>query len=229
MIPLLVTATLRTPPIFGHRSGPLLLDAPLIFGLGCEMGAAHPSGLVAADDVIAASDAGEMPLARVEWGSGLWGWACSQVTPWGEEAVQHLHRRAPLSDYERWTKARSVNVGAGPDKALRVPHYRRIEMLRLRWRCIGDPERIRALLAPVAGVGKLVGAGNGAVASWEVEDDPDPIPLSQYAHDVQIRPVPLAAVPVPDAPAFARHDMPLRAPYHRQDCRVPCWRVPEEA
>lgn len=232
MRPLRVTAHLSTPPLFAHRSGPLLLDALLLFALGVRMGAAHPSGIVPAEDVIDAADAGGVPLGRVEGPDGMWWYACSAIAPQGPEAITHRHRRPALDLIEQHTAVRSVNVGAGPDKALRIPNYTRPAMLVLTWTCWGDAAAIRDMLQDVPSVGKDGGSGRGHVRRWVVEDDPDGPPMSAYASDLALRPVPVAAIPVPDMARYRslrRHRMPLRSPYYRLDRAVPCWLIPEAA
>lgn len=220
MTPFTVTAHLSTPPVI---TGPLMLDSALLWGLGATLGREHPSGWAADEDVEAAAEDGGLGLARVrDW------WACSQVTPWGPEQRLHLHRRPGLEVTERYTGTRSVNVAAGPDKALRRPFFVRIAMRRLVWTCVGEEARVRALLSRVPSVGAMVAHGHGWVERWEVERGGPPI--GAYSEDVRLRHLPIEAVPQASLMLIgrtARKLMPLRPPYWRRDRAVSVLQIPE--
>jgi CRISPR type IV-associated protein Csf3 len=216
MVPFAVTAELATAPVV---TGPLMLDGLLLFGIGAEMGRLHPSGIVAPEDVIAQP----LPLARVEV-DDLWWWAASQATPRGREEQGHLHRRTPFDLAARWTSAGAINQAAGPDKMLRVPFYRRVEMLRITWTGVGDPQRVGELLKHVNSVGKLRTQGHGLVRSWTVATDGPP--LETYARDIRLRHLPVAAVrTIPPRTSASYRLMPLRAPYYEKNALVPCLQV----
>ena len=217
MIPLRVTAEMLSAPELG---APVALDAILLWCLGAEAGAAREDGWADPADVYAGAEQA-MPLARVE-GPGGWWWACSDVAPSGRESKTHLHRRPPISLYEEWCPdVRSVGIGAGPDKALRVPHFLRPAMRTLTWTAIGDAARVRALLAHSPGVGRRTAHGCGMVTAWRVEAADGPA-LAGYASDPQLRHLPVEAVAPGAYPArWRRYRLPLRAPYHDRGASVP--------
>lgn len=217
MGPFTATAELATAPVV---TGPLMLDGLLVFGIGAEMGASHPSGVVEPEQVFAQ----DLPLARVEGPDGLWWWAASQVTPWGREEQGHLHRRTMFDAAARWTSAKAINQAAGPDKMTRVPFYRRTEMMRLTWTGYGDVARVAALLQRLQSVGKLRTQGHGLVRSWSVSDGGPP--LEAYGTDVRLRHLPATAVrSVPARAMLSQRLMPLRAPYYERNAIVPCVQV----
>lgn len=219
MRPLRVTMRLRTPPVLPY---PMMLDALLVYGQGARMGAAA-GVLVPWEEV----DAAGLPLARVEGPAGWW-WACSQVTPHGEERPVRKNYRPTIEAQARWTSEKRVNVASGPDKALRTQHYARIGMLRMEWTCIGDRGEVEALLSWCACVGKLGTDGWGAIHRLEVVEDDTAPPLSAYASDVTIRHLPVEAVRgmPPETAQVTRRSVPLRAPYYRTDLApVPCMQV----
>lgn len=210
--PLTVTARLMTPPACDRA---LFLDALLYAAVGETLGREAPGGWADVPEDPA------LPLARVETPAGWW-WAASAVTPWGPEAQAHTNRVPALEAYDRWTSARSVNVAAGPDKRLRVPHYYRPAMTTLRWTCVGDYAGVRALLPLVLGVGRLRGHGYGWVAEWRVERGGPS--ADAYATDLGLRHIP-AALDVRLPARASRRQIPLRPPYHDRARSVPCWQV----
>lgn len=226
MRPLVVTAHLGAPCIPG---GPILLDAILFAGLSSAMGADRPDGWEGLETIRAHAEGGGLPLARVETPHGWW-WAASQAVPAGPEATVHKHRRPDLAAIERWTDARSVNVAAGPDKLLRIPHYYRPGWRVLRWTAVGDPGRVAAMLLRVPAVGRLVTDGWGWVDRWEVRSEDGPV-ASEYAQDLRLRHLPAAAVALGDLPRDplpARRELPLRPPYHERGRAVTCWQIARE-
>lgn len=214
MIPLLVECELDAAPL-GRR--PWYLDALLYWAIGERLGDAHPSGRADPAEVIAACDAGALPLARVDTSAGWW-WAASAVWPQGREQMVHAHRRPPIELYRDLTAARSVNVASGPDKALRIPVYRQLDQRRLRWSCIGDEDAVRALVERIPALGSRRTQGHGLVrpGSWRVRPDRSGPALAAYAREVRLRHIPIALAPsalVPGA-RVARRALPLRPPYH---------------
>lgn len=160
-----------------------------------------------------------LPLARVETPHGWW-WAASAVAPTGPESMHHAHRRPAIGELLDWSAARSVNIAAGPDKALRIPHYRRIAMLSLTWTCVGDRAGVADLLGYVPGVGGQRTQGHGWVRRWTV--GPAGPGLDAYRTDVRLRPLPVEAVDtLPDR--VSRRMVPLRPPYYDRAAAVPCW------
>lgn len=205
MIPLTVTAHLRTPCVPG---GPLLLDGVLLAGLGEAMGAARADGWEDPAAVLRAAEEGALPLARVETPHGWW-WAASQAVPLGPEATAHGHRRPALEALERWSSAPSVNIAAGPDKLLRIPVYYRPGWWTVQWTCVGDPERVAALLLRVGALGRRVTHGWGWVERWDVHAGGPP--LDQYARDPPPPPPPPRRRGL-GGPSPRRAPRPSRAP-----------------
>lgn len=213
---LTVTAHLATPPAL---TWPLMLDALLLAGMGAKMGAAHPSGWVGEEEVLAAP----LPLARVE-GGGAWWYACSQITPAGAQSLDFTNRVPMVEEAARLTTAGSLNVAAGPDKRLRTPIYYRPEMLRLTWTCIGDAAGVAELLQHVHGVGKMRTHGRGWVQRWEVTRggpglDAYRLPATRH--------VPASLDLVPTEGIVTRRHLPLRPPYWMRRDAVECWQEVE--
>lgn len=52
----------------------------------------------------------------------------------------------------------------------------------LTWRAVGDPDRIRDLLAELASIGKHRGVGEGLVTRWEITETPD-VPAWVAGHE----------------------------------------------
>lgn len=107
--------------------------------------------------------------------SKRWVWAASCAW-WegGDEAprdTRWLHKRA-------WSEARAHRVGVGAAQTPANPDVGRYKPERipaaavmapeLAWWCLGDPERIAALLADVPAIGERRGSGEGVVARWKV-------------------------------------------------------------
>lgn len=221
MIPLTITAHLRTPPVL---AGPMLLDGLLYAGLGAELGASAPGGWAAREDVDAAAQ--DLPLARVEVG-GAWWWAASQATLHGEEQRAHLHRRVSYEMLEDWTSARSVTISAGPDKLLRRPVYIRTEMRRLTWTCVGDPSRVSQLLARVPSVGKYGTHGHGWIERWSVRRGGPR--LDAYARDLRLRHLPVEVLAEVPRGRLSRRRLPLTPPYWERRRSVDVLQIREVA
>lgn len=218
MTPLTITARLASPPVV---TGPLLLDGILVAGMGSLLGSREPSGWAGAEEVYAAP----LPLARVEAPSGWW-YAASQATPHGPERMSYMHRRPPGMMALRWTSRASLNHASGPDKALRIPQYRRSAMLRIRWTCVGDRDGVARLLERVPSVGKYTAHGHGWVLRWEV--DTGGPPLEAYGRELDLRHLPVDQV-VPGAGRVTRRLIPLTPPYHQRARAVPCWQIVERS
>lgn len=214
MRPLRIVAELMSAPVV---TGPILFDGILLAARGEIVGAEREDGWADPEQIRAM----KLPLARIVTPHGWW-YAASQATPQGPESTHHLHRRPPAELYLDWTTERSFSVGSGPDKALRIPMYRRIGMLALEWTCIGHPGKIRAMLAWVPAVGRTTAHGHGWVRSWRVEEiDRTP----DFRSDVRARHMPIGAVERPP-PEATRRRLPLRPPYHRRADAVEVWQVP---
>lgn len=227
MIPLEVVAHLNSPCIPAY--GPILLDGVVAAGLGGELGSQEPGKWAGPDRVSKQIEAGHLPFARIEAGVDWW-YAAGQASPQGPEQLRHLHKRIAQGHLERYTEAKSVNIATGVDKSLRLPQYLRPEWLTIRWVCIGDPERLQALLWRVGGVGKTTTHGNGWVRRWELScglaaepfrwrgacDPWEIVAPSEraFAEDLTLRHLPVEAVQHFPSMRLQRRMMPLRPPYH---------------
>lgn len=221
--PITVEADLSSAPVV---TGPLLLDGILHYAAGCVAA----GGELAEGEEFQARvlEIQARALAIVRRHSGLW-YAASQATPTGPERRHHLHRRPAISELVRWTTARSVTIGSGPDKALRVPYFTRTAMLRLRWTAYGDPDLVAALLAHVPTVGAKGTHGHGWVRRWEVRRGGPP--FSAYWQDVRLRHLP-ASDWQGDVTLVGRLSsklLPLTPPYHERRRAVPVVQVAEWA
>jgi hypothetical protein len=243
VIPLQVIAELSSPciPAGGH----LLLDGILLAGLGGKMGASEPGKWADPLSILAATEAGGLPLARVE-GAGTWWYAASQAIPMGREELRHLHKRLPQTQYERFTTAKVANIATGPDKSLRLPQYIRPDWMTIAWTCVGDPTRLADLLWRVGYVGKMGTHGNGWVKQWRLSSghcvepfrwqgrcDPWEIVAPEadaYGRDLSLRHLPTTVAQTMPKGRVLRRRMPLRPPYHTgwdadATRNVPCWQI----
>lgn len=116
----------------------------------------------------------DLPLARCELTPGQWHWAATCAHPdrrpagigveirnWtGRLDHRHLEQLTPRlpkvqSDRQGRYRARNMPLIVTPTTSV-------------SWHAVGDPDRIRALLDPVAAIGKHRGTGEGQVLRWEV-------------------------------------------------------------
>lgn len=214
-VPVTIEAELASPPVTIH---PLLIDGILHYAAGAVAGLRAESGWAGSREL----GGMRLPLAQVHWHDRWW-FAASQAVPVGPEARTYLHRRPATAAMERWTSAGSLNQGQGPDKALRVPVFRRIAMTRIRWTAVGDPTAIAYLLAHVHGIGNDSTHGHGWVKRWSVTRGGPP--LSHYAHDARLRHLPDDAARYGLGPDARRTRLPLTPPYHERDRAVACTQV----
>lgn len=205
-------------------TGPLMLDGILHYAAGVVAGGGEQSeGEEFMRRVQAIQN---RALATVRRHPHAW-YAASQATPVGPERRAHLHRRPPISELVRWTTARSVTIGSGPDKALRVPYFTRTAMLRIRWTGYGDPEEVARLLCHVPSVGAKTTHGHGWVRRWTVTRGGPP--FLAYIDDVTLRHLPQAGWQgdVRVLGRVASKLLPLTPPYHERRRAVPVVQVPE--
>lgn len=245
MTPLVVTAHLRSAARCAH---PLLLDGILFGALGARMGLDAPGGWADPADVVAAVEAGKLPLDRVTTPAGWW-YAASSAAPAGPEETIYVHRRFSQLIWEGYSAGGSVNVSTGPDKNLRTMKQIRPYWRAIRWYCYGNPEEIRDLLWRIGGVGDDVGHGAGAVDLWTLstghwcsphgergcgEPTGEAVPpVQDFEGDLLLRHMPVAqlrTVPLLPGLSIRRHRLPLRPPYHLGHDRdagrlVDCWQV----
>ncbi len=215
MIPLLVIAELAQPAILKQ---PPMLDGILLAGVAQLASAELPSGIMD----LAEADRLPLPLARVETPDGWW-WAASQASLVGPEGVAWAHRRHAGHLGELLPGVKLIDTGGGPDKSLRQPLYYRVEMTRLAWTCIGDPEQVGRALSYIGGIGHRRAHGWGWVRQWTVQPDPDGPTLKDYEQNVRLRHIPVTAMPTPPRGRVALRMVPTRPPYHRFGEAVQCW------
>ncbi len=88
-------------------------------------------------------------------------------------AVQHrqyLHRRFNTLDADRWCEERVkvVETTKNGFKNYRLLFRHHITQ-RVVWHCVGDADRVRALLNTMTHIGAKTGSGFGRVKQWRVE------------------------------------------------------------
>lgn len=126
----------------------------------------------------ASPDLIELPLARC--GDSLPDWHWAATCSWPVDG----HGQPPQVT---WWMSRAdqndlVEVAASAPAAISElkGRYRRHRMPLLvtacsavTWRAVGEPDRIRELLTPVAAIGKKRATGHGRVIEWVIETAPD--------------------------------------------------------
>lgn len=160
MIPLRVVTTLAEPVDFTF--GTVALDALLAGQVARRDGLPeHRRG--APTDVQP-----EPPIAKHQRGYYLASWALPGRLQWSQ--ATHIHRPPPVDWYLRLCtgKVARVDISTGPDKAYRIPRYRR-KFVDLTWWCVGCKEAIETLLRGVTRVGSHRRDGIGKVRQWAVE------------------------------------------------------------
>lgn len=220
-VPLQITAHLSTP---SAAEPPVMLDG-ILFYAACVAIAEERYDGDAVDPMLLirpGRDRLACALARVEAG-GRWWFAASGAVPGAAQtgqAMKHIKRSADQAALLRWTSAVGVDEGAGPDKQIRRPRYTRPAWMDLTWTCIGDEGAIRDLLwrpdgSPrVHGIGPGVVHGDGWVDRWTIRPDPDGPPLSAYATDLRVRPLPVTPdLRYPVGLPVQIHPRPLIPPY----------------
>lgn len=110
-----------------------------------------------------------LPLEKISDG-GLWWWACSApIYECAQQQRAYFHRRFD-DQHERFLPegTKSVLTAAGPYKC-----YRKSVMLRVTsavsWQCVGDADRIQALLDHCHHIGGKSSQGYGRVKRWQME------------------------------------------------------------
>lgn len=142
----------------------------------------------------------------------VWGWKCSAAMPVGPvlESTHQIRKRPNVELITRYTSNKRFDVGLGPLKAkdLALPT---VLATRLKWYCVGDPERTLYLLSRhVRAIGKAVRHGMGRVIEWSMgEAEAD---RSMFDGEGQpMRRLPAAMVPGVQAVLGT-----FRAPYHHR-------------
>lgn len=109
----------------------------------------------------------ELPLARWRWGDS-WGWCASSIeADWVAEETRYASKPTPSAQMARYSDSPSVNVGAGPHKAWRLPFPARLAS-EARWYALGDLDAVRDMLRYVHHLGKLRHHGAGEILGWDV-------------------------------------------------------------
>lgn len=166
--PLRVVAYLRTPIVSDQW---LPLDGILLYQatrwkLGPQV-TTLPGGEDSPDNVT-------MPLLKVHNGTPNWYFACSWAQPqpwWVAEGQDHWNKRfdSGFSDLVNFEGKRGkVIIEQGQYKAYHMPVFYRVAE-RVEWYCIGDKERIEALLSTCTHCGKKAVQGWGRVNKWVVK------------------------------------------------------------
>lgn len=115
----------------------------------------------------------DLPLARCGAAGDLWHWAASCATPHHrvEHQEPHTYFRSVDTDWARAASTRPLpyfHPTSGPYRDSIIPAYITVTGA-LVWRCIGDPHRVGALLAPIRWIGGKRAVGEGRVLSWHIE------------------------------------------------------------
>jgi CRISPR type IV-associated protein Csf3 len=223
-VPFTVEAELSSAPIV---TGPIMFDGPIHFAAGAVVAAEMGEGIARGEEFMhRISDLQARAMAVVRR-HPLWWYAVSQATPVGPERRGYRYRRPAVSEVMRWTTAKSITIGSGPDKALRVPYFTRTAMLRLRWTGIGDIELIARLLAHVPSVGNDVSHGHGWVKRWTIRRGGPP--FGRYIDDVTLRHLPTSdwQGDVRVVGRVSSKLLPLTPPYHERRRAVPVVQVAE--
>lgn len=110
-------------------------------------------------------------LARSECGR-LWLASFSVGEP--EQAEKRwVTKRPPIAEAQSMgsDRVRSINIGAGPMKAIRRPaEATHMRGDRLDWFAVGDAAEVRDLLSFVPACGSKRNAGDGGVRRWSVDE-----------------------------------------------------------
>jgi CRISPR type IV-associated protein Csf3 len=159
-----------------------------------------------------------MPLAIIHPDTPYWYYACSWAQPqpwWVAEGRDHWNKRfdqgfAHLVDFG--SRRGKVIIEQGQYKAYHMPVFYRVAD-RVEWYCIGDRERIEALLSTVTHIGKKRSQGWGRVIQWEIE--PWPEDWSVWHNGQLTRGVPAGDVAGKGTFDFVHYG--LRPSYYRQE------------
>ncbi len=122
-----------------------------------------------------------LPLAKTHYLSDLgaeplWWFQCSSpVFQQAAESLRHYHRRFDALQAEHYMLPQKgrMEVSAGPYKNFRNSYLLHVTPA-VRWYAVGDKCEVQHLLNRCTHIGALTGAGNGAVARWEVVESADP-------------------------------------------------------
>lgn len=109
-----------------------------------------------------------VPLQIIENGAE-WFFACSWAI-WGDyvEDTDHWNKRFDVPALDMLdSKVRRVALSEGPYKAYHMPLYYR-HALSITWYCVGDQDRIGALLRGMDFIGKKTSQGWGHVLRWTI-------------------------------------------------------------
>lgn len=113
----------------------------------------------------------EIPVEREP--DGRFHLASASVAEWENVRTHWTIKRSPIEHMMQRGARRTgkINLSAGVRKHYRIPSQTgHLVDDRLAWWCVGDPDKVRALLSLITRVGKHRGRGFGTVRRWEVEE-----------------------------------------------------------
>ncbi len=193
---------------------PIALDALLAYAvcLRDEIPlATTPADIVPIEIPIEREPAGRFHLASV----GFYEIDCAEK--------RHIHKRAPMEQFQSLGTVRRVQITAGPNKSYRIP-FELLHMVddTITWWCCGDGGEIEALLSLVHYLGKKRSVGHGKVVRWTIEamEPWEGFPLVRDGKP--LRNLPADWPGVRGELAYAN----LTYPYWRRDSEEVCWCPP---
>lgn len=204
---------------------------------------ANPTRLPDLDGLLAAAvclsegrdppDPGE-PLPRVEIPVALSPCGRYHLASRGQGAIEQqergrfVNRRFPMAEAQALAgpKLTRIVLAGGPCKSFRIPLERALLANdRITWWALGDPARVRWLLAWITHLGKRRAVGNGAVVRWEVRElgaaelwEGFPV----LREGLPLRNLPLDAPGVDDAHAREGYAC-VMFPYWEREREERCW------
>lgn len=144
-----------------------------------------------------------------------WVWAatCAQFPDGTPEDVRWYHKRFRDQVAGRVVGKVPTSTASGRFKDWRLPLVVTLAG-ELTWWAVGDPERVRDLLADVTQVGKKRSQGEGVVVGWDVIDAGPPEWEPIVWHDGRVaRPIPARAAASLGVPGAATVVEQYRPPY----------------
>lgn len=120
-----------------------------------------------------------LPLAQCDLGTD-WHWAatCVHLYPEGVDMEMRVLNRGTDAAYGAAAAKLplpSITPSRGPYRDARIPTPV-IPAASAVWWAVGDPERVRQLVEPIASIGRRRNVGEGVVLRWSVETVPDADP-----------------------------------------------------
>lgn len=229
--PLKITAHIHGPVAFNRAEG-IAIDSPLAWAAAVQrLGEAFYDRSPDNDELarISATPDPDIPLAVHEAG-GLWCYAASlaqidgdhgtEVTHWNKRFDQKLAGYA-LEAGLLSEKRLKVNLGSSEFKSYHQPLYEEV-VERLVWHVIGDPDRLRAMLPRIRGLGKKRNTGHGRVLKWDVEPHDGPDDAWMWRDEQPSRAIPLVMLDDWQGETmWAGFRPPYWLPSNQAECAVP--------